>query len=384
MNLNKLITLIVALFALWGNETYAQYESVLFDEEQLTFNQGEPLPADQYFIITGFVEPEVEMIRFRIEKPIANQTNDPMLYENFWKRSGNNQNPVFEIPVNYALKGSNRYDISFQYYSKIDSTNTADINEKVNKQVEEYIKSKLKLSNRKIKLSIPYKEFLLGLENIILNSTNDLHNKVDYNFAGFSSELKEKLKKIGKSKIKGETVKEEFAMVNELIFRDINEFVNSNLIKLDYEHKVKRYAVQKTRNILAINFGYGGTISEQFTRFQQSVNPFIGLSFPLSNKQYSNAFVRNSAISLGISLRNYEDKNGNEVTGPIIKRPIYFAIGYKLLRVVRLNAGIHFLSVVEDGVAAPIGDLQIIPFFGISAELDVWVGVSKRKKLRKR
>lgn len=362
----------------------AQYKTVLFDETELQFNQGEPLPADQYFIINGYANPNVELVRFYIQKTGFNRNaTDPILFENSWKRSKNNKALIFELPVNYALKGNVKYDFFFEHYTMLDSLKCTNLKDTISLQLTEYINKFLPENKNKLKLKKPYKEFLEGLRNIVKNGTGELHNKVEFNFAGFSTELNDKLKKIGRSGNSKDPVKKREQII-ELINRDVERFVNDDLMVLYDEYKLVRYPIEKTSNILSVNLGFGGTKTQEFNRFADSSSPFIGLSIPFSSRQYSNAFVKNSAVSFGIALQNYTNAEGNTVTGPIIKRPIYFALGYKIFRVIRINAGMHLLSVEEDGIAEPVENPQIAPFFGLSAELDVWVGVGKRKKIRKR
>ena len=89
-------------------------------------------------------------------------------------------------------------------------------------------------------------------------------------------------------------------------------------------------------------------------------------------------FVSNSSISAGIFLNNVEDQFGKEVTGPLVGRPIYGAYGYRLFRMVRLNAGAAVLQKATiDAQQLDINKIYLSPFVGVSLEINLWLGLER-------
>jgi|GEM_PF-3087466 len=369
----------LAILFLLSSALNAQYKNIFFNAENRYFDSGQPLPAEQYMMISGFVSDSVEMVSVNFSK--LNKTASSTVYENYWKRTPGTTPVLFEVPVNFALRGSRRYDITIEFYERADSANVDSLYSAVLGLVSDYVEANISKHKGKVKLSKSPKYFVEELNALVADTSSVYKHKRSFGFEGFSAFVHDELDNLKGSKIRpGENLTEIKASILSLVEKEVRRFIDYDLLLLSGEILMEQYPVEKTPNIVSLNAGYGLTLPKQYDGIRNSSSPFIGISVPLSNRQYTPAIWKNTAISFGISLRNYQDKEGNKVTGPILRRPMYFALGYKVLKVVRINVGGQLLSVDVDGEAAPLENLKFDPFFGISAEFDVWIGVGRKNR----
>jgi hypothetical protein len=65
------------------------------------------------------------------------------------------------------------------------------------------------------------------------------------------------------------------------------------------------------------------------------------------------------------------DRNNVDYIGPIFNVPVYGALGYRAFRFIRVNAGVTVLENISSQ------NIQIYPFIGISAELNLSLSLAK-------
>lgn len=138
---------------------------------------------------------------------------------------------------------------------------------------------------------------------------------------------------------------------------------------------------EKRRGAFSINAGYGGVyLGGDLDDFSYGNAPYLGLSFPMANSTLAPKFLRNSSLTIGAFLQDFEDGDGNKVTGFVVGRPIYLGLDYKLFEFIRFNAGATFLE--KEKIAGPddpdlISSLLVRPFIGLSAKVDLSVSLGK-------
>ena len=65
-------------------------------------------------------------------------------------------------------------------------------------------------------------------------------------------------------------------------------------------------------------------------------------------------------------------------SGPIIGVPLYFGLGYKVFKLVRINAGMTLLQEGGgSGLDVSLNSLYLRPFVGASVEFDLWLGLNR-------
>ncbi|WP_375583280.1 hypothetical protein [Cyclobacterium xiamenense] len=93
----------------------------------------------------------------------------------------------------------------------------------------------------------------------------------------------------------------------------------------------------------------------------------------MGNKNFTKV-LGNASVSTGVFFSNMRDSNEQEISGPLIGRPIYVGLGYSLFRVLRFNAGAVLTST---DVNSSVEDITLYPFVGFSAESSLWLGLRK-------
>ena len=77
---------------------------------------------------------------------------------------------------------------------------------------------------------------------------------------------------------------------------------------------------------------------------------------------------------------NFENDGGQKVTGPLISRPFYLGLDYKLFQFVRFNAGGAILEEPEmDAAGMETGSNRIFlqPFIGVSAKINLYLSLDR-------
>ena len=133
---------------------------------------------------------------------------------------------------------------------------------------------------------------------------------------------------------------------------------------------------EKTMNTLSLNLGYAGIYNNNNNgNFNYYSGPFLGLSLPLGNNKLNTNFWSKTSLSAGVFLQNFKPNNNLIVSGPLVKRPIYFGAGYKVFKFLRIQAG---TTILED--QNQLTNTRLIyfkPYVGLSIELNLWLGISK-------
>lgn len=390
---NLFITLI-GVFA-FANVMAQQYEMVVFDYEKNYFNQGSELPAETFFILNGKSESNIEFVNIAIYN--SGKKRNSLAYSTQWKRDFNNKNQGFEVPINYKLRGSSAYDFVIATYRRASENEKANLQKSINSSLQAYISGMLTVDKKSISFNRGVGAMMADMNDIVNEGTRLYVNKINFNFQGFSDIVKFKLEQLKDANLKkgknifgrkeAETKRDSRRLYAEKLMQELNvaleaevkQFLNTDLLVLNDVKEVRDYPVEKTLNIISINAGYGGAYFDgNFEDFDYDHGPYIGLSFPLGKASFSSPFWSNTSISAGVFLTNFENQDGEEITGPVFQRPYYVGLGYKVFQFIRINAGATFLEVKKESFDFNVSDIKVRPFIGISAELNLWVGLGKR------
>ncbi len=102
------------IFLLSSTSVFAQYKTVVFNYDRTYFNEGQPLPAESNFIVTGEAGNAVEMVELTIYG--TQDTSKDPLYRNVWKKRPSGTDINFTLPVNYPLRGNEKYTFLLNFY----------------------------------------------------------------------------------------------------------------------------------------------------------------------------------------------------------------------------------------------------------------------------
>ena len=82
----------------------------------------------------------------------------------------------------------------------------------------------------------------------------------------------------------------------------------------------------------------------------------------------------NRVFRLEYYFKPIKNESNTEFTTPGINLPVYAALGVRLFKAARLNAGVLFVN--EKG-SANVNNLQVVPTIGLAFELDLWLGIKR-------
>ena len=385
--MKKFVSFLVAFIL--SMPVFGQYETVIYDYEKNYFNQGQPLPAESYFMLNAPVRPDVQLLEFEIHRP--GKSRFAPLYQTSWKRSFSNNSSNVELPVNFQLHGNDEYDLVIKTYRRVSDVERENLKKSLFMTTDAYVKSVLESGNRKAFISKPTGQILNDLNDIIKQGTSYYRNKIDLEFTGFSDIINNKLRQINEIKktrrvfgkrVKGETEEKmlnyQVAELIDATHVELEQFLNTELLVLEDTKRILEYKTEKTRSYISLNAGYGGAYFDgDYNDLNYGAAPYLGISVPFGKASFSKTFWSNSSLSFGAFIKNFEDKEDKTVTGPIFKRPVYLAYGYKIFRFIRLNAGATLVEFEKLNASDKFGQVRVKPFVGISAEINFWMGLGR-------
>ncbi len=392
VNKMKKLVALALLLSIGTTSTFAQYKAVNFDYEKNYFNQGQALPAEDYFMVSGNVNNGIDLVEVEVHRSGKIEKNNP-LYATTWKRSFNNTGQTFELPMNYKLRGNSEYDFVISTYRKASQTEKDNLQQILNSSLDAYVDGVISIERRRLAINKPTGSMVEDLNDIVRSGTQFYVNKINFNFPGFSDIVKNKIKQLKEAKLRGglfnfskkeaDTRRDARRMYGEklvgelktALHTELEQMINTEMMVLSDKKEVRDYPTEKTRNVLAINAGYGGVyFSGGLNDLAYDSAPYVGLSFPLGKAAMSKTFWRNTSISAGVFLEDFTDEYGNQVTGPIFGRPYYLGLGYRAFQFIRINAGATFLENAAN-TTIDVSNISVKPFVGISAEINLWMGL---------
>lgn len=381
-----LLTLVLALTTIVLN---AQYETVVFDATNNNFDNGQPLPAETNFAITGGTLIDVDLVEVEIYK---NSKFSKPVFSTDWKRNEGSQVGAYQIPVNFKLRRNSDYSFILREYSSATDAEKLKMKQSVFASLDSYVDGVMSASRSKIKVEKKTAQIVSDLNDIMEEATRYYIAKADYDFQGFSSVIDGKVEQIRDGKLKNglfnidndeitskQDAKQQYgeSLIDELkmaIKNEAQQVIDADSYVLSNVVTIEDYPVEKTKSVVGVQFGYGGVFLDGTAKdFQYARSTYVGFAFPLANLNIGPKFFRNATLGAGIFLKEFEDENGIEQTGPIVKRPIYASLGYKLFKFVRINGGLVMVGSSNiDGNNVSFGDVSFKPFVGLSAEIRLW------------
>lgn len=394
--MKKNLLCIVALLSFGILKTNAQYAPVTFDYEKSSFNESLPLPAEKNFMLKGTISNIVDQVRLSIYR---NSNHKNPVNVSTWRRSFANQSQSFDMPVNYKLRGNGEYDFKIDYFRRVTDAEKEVLKTTLYSTLDQYINAQIEIKRNDINLNKPASLMISDMNDITSVGMQYYDNLVGYEFKGFSDIVKDKINQIKDANLRsgkfailkskegladnGES-KTAYAQnlmqeLKDMVHSELGQLINTDLVVIADSKEIKDYPTEKTMNTLPVNIGYGAVyFSGKWNNLNYGSAPYVGLSFPLGNSTFA-PFMSKMSISAGIMLTNIDDQTSKEYTGPFIKKPIYLALGYKVFRFVRLNAGVTALENrdlnIDNANSVTLKDISLKPFVGLSAEINIWAGI---------
>lgn len=347
----------------------SQVPTVIFQQETQGFDGGISLPAQKNFIISGNVPELINKVELEI---YTNNRLDKLIYSAAWSRNISDKSTTFTIPVNQFLRSNAEYTIVLDFYTKVERQEQVLKVEGLLNILSEYINAQTRINRKSLSFNKPPEALLNDMNAIVMEAFKNY----DLESFTFSDIITDKIKQIEYLKIK--TKQEDINTVTALA--ELKNLLNSEIImflprefnKLAYQSIFKDYPSQNLPNVLGINLGYGATF---FDKTNIGYAPYAGFSIPLGNLAFA-PFMSGISFSTGLFLSDIKDENQILYTGPVIKKPVYIGLGYRLYDFVRLNAG---AVILENTTQSSSDNIDIKPYIGISIDLNLWIGLGKQR-----
>ncbi|MCB0514456.1 MAG: hypothetical protein R2798_00160 [Chitinophagales bacterium] len=400
--MKKYLILILSV-VLIGNKLNAQYETAVYDKEKKFFNQGQVLPTEKNFIINGEIAKDIDFVSVELFR--SGKHKNP-LYYNTWKRAENNKSNKYELPINYWLRDGSKYDLVLREYNTPSEKDKNGTRQTIENALENYLESVFVAKNGKLQMNKSVSTVMKDMNKLTNYHLRYYNNTYEGAFTGYSDMVRHKLKQICKGEQdmsfyiknqnkpkdedkkdrqveKEQTIKnadKQIGALGQQLNSELAAYLNSNdIFLLKSTDHIVNYPVEKTRNILSVNVGYGGVyLNSEGTDISTLSGVYAGISLPFASSALAPAFFQNMSISTGVFIKNLkEESSGTEWSGPFVNRPVYVALGYKVLQFIRINAG---TAILEDRSlhSNSTSDINFKPFVGVSAEINLWAALGHR------
>ena len=365
---------------------WAQKPTITFNYERSSFNMDQPLPAEQYFFVSGDIREAVSMVEIVI-KP-GKQNRDYVLYQTSWKRSFNDNKQSFLIPVNYNLRGGTEYDITLNYYRQVTDQELRNLQEALYSELDTYIDQSLVLSRRRIRLVKSVSSMVSDMNSIVRAALTYYRNNNNIRFEGFSSIIQDKLKittnnPLRKDRRNEEEREKQVRELKSMVQAEVANLLNTGFSILANSRFVDDYPTQRAQNMLTLHVGYGGVFfNDKIENLNTGSGGMAGITLPLGKRAFAPRLMSNSAFILGVYFQDFDNDNGVKATSPIFGRPVYAGFGYKVYEFIRISAGVTFLENRADTnnnvTLSDLDDnLYLRPFIGVTADINFWASFAK-------
>lgn len=367
----------------------AQFKSVEYDVVKHQINSGLALPSEEAFYIRGILPDGVDLVELTIFKSNKNPSSGKKYS---WRAPYQFQTNSYEIFVADPLRSSDSYSLHFSFFKKADMDEMDALQNAIHQNLEAYIRGNYQVSRRNITSLVSDKVFMNQLNQIVVQGIDNYAHLLGQDFRGFSDLVRQKVDQTRKMSLRNarfnivnrrENQNERAVYADQLINELVDlskaetaQFLRSNMLMLVDVRAVESYPTEKKPFYLPLNVGYAGTyFSGDFNNLDYGTAPFVGLSVPLGNRKFTK-ILGNASFSTGVMLTNMQNNQDEEISGPLIGRPVFVGLGYTIFRVLRFNAGAALTSSELNGNAE---DINVYPYLGFSLEFNLWLGFGGKR-----
>lgn len=357
---------------------FSQMQTIQFNNKKMLFDDGRELPAEKAFMVTTDAGSMTALIKMQISNGVFEKNK--ILFESSWKRKDDDKATVAALPNHYKLRSGNDFFIRFLYFRKVKENERTQIRSMLEQTAESLIRSTVQLKDNRFAFSISPSELYVSLNSIIEEGMVNYETKTGVTKPKFSGVMENMLRSLVKTRTKTDSLgvvnDEQFMLLLSQAQNEIEMITNQYVYVLEENITIPDYPVERKRNQLALNIGYAGVYNKGgFSDLDYLSGPYAGVSFPLGNRVFSGRFWNNASISAGIFLKDFVLSDSVKNSGPVVKKPLYAALGYRLFDYLKIHAGAAILE--EKSNIKSNKSIFIKPFIGLSFEFNLWLGVGK-------
>lgn len=349
----------------------AQYAKVPLDFDRSYLGENELLPAEQNLLFTGAIPTYIDQVEIRIYHSKGKADKAP-LHTAQWKRPLENQDATYSLPVNFKLRSGNQYDLEVLYFQRISNAERDALIARLYDEATLFLDSQRSPKGEWDKRS----EKLLRRLNELIDRELSIYRPavpvVDQQLSPTLAMYMEKMEEYKKDSI---TNTRQAVELQSLLSSELEMRVPEKLSKAVDRRYFDDTPTEESKKGLSVNVGYGGVFidGDLDDDLQYDTAPYAGLSFPLGNSAFAPKFLSNTYLGFGVLLNELENAEGQTLSGPIVDRPIYASLDFKLFQFVYLSAGATLLEQEINNKS----NLLIRPFLGISGKVNLAISLER-------
>ena len=374
----------------------AQDRLVLLEPQKRKINQGSPLPVQTPFTIQVPAGKNIGIIKVNVFKGShPGNTIEPTS----WTRPVLFDGDFAELPVNIRLRSNTRYGFDVKIYALLSDSEKLVLKEIIHRNLSSYLNATIEAGNKSFTLLKAPAQMVQDLNSIVKRNLSYYQNTQQRGFEGFSDIILLKLQQIGKIKLADadynvrkpgqDTVLQETDLkslyakqvsdeLQEAVFTETDNYLSLDFVKPYDAFVIANRETEKSQTVLPIFVGYGGVyLSGDINNLDYDSQPYAGLSFPIGRGNETH-FGRTSFV-VGIFLKNLKNGEGQTITGPIVNRPFFAGLGFRIYDFINLNAGLAATSTEKQTISTfKTENVQLKPFIGLNAQFNLWLGLGKK------
>lgn len=368
----------------------AQYATINYDYERNYFGENQPLPAETDIIFTGEIPEGIHMIEVSIYNDKGKEGREP-LKSTLWRKPPNSNSGLFNAPVNYSLKSGKKYDITINYYKHLSDAEKEKVFQQLSSTLDAYLDQTLGVKKKTIKLNRKTREIIADMNEIVTTGLDFYRSPTVGTFPGFSDIVHQKIDNLESRKLSEgahlydaedkETARRMYRKsltddLKKMVHSEVRFVMNHEMGVLTDVRRIDDYRVEDKPSWFTVNVGYGGVYLDGKLDNTSSFGnaPYAGIGVPLSTSSVAPRFLRNASLSVGLFLKNFENDEREEISGPVFNRPIYAGLDYRIFQFVSLNVGASILEGTDENNDS---DIFIRPFLGVSARINISMSLGK-------
>jgi hypothetical protein len=377
--------------------TYGQRKIVVIDPDSRKMNQGNALPAQTYFDLQVPVSNEIGIIQVQIHK---GRSENNLVEKTSWSRPMNFRSNLAEIPVDIQLKSNTSYTFDVTIYSLLNDSDKVHLHAIVRQNISNYLNAAYETTDKGITAARKSDQVLNDLNSIVVRSLKDLKSLRDTRFEGFSDIVKLKLLQVDNARLSNAvynidkrntdtlstdtTVKADYAVqlmeeLESIIVSEIDNYLDTDFVKLYDKLVIRNQVTERTQTVLPLFIGYGAVyLGGNVDNLEYDARPYAGFSIPFGRG--NGAWFSRTSFVLGVFINNFKDADDNVITGPVVDRPVFAGLGFRIYDFIHFNAGVVATSTAKQNLSnIKTENIDLRPFVGINAQFNLWLGLNKKQ-----
>ncbi len=374
-------TIFATAFAQDAKSSEPEYQAVILNYEKSCFGNNQALPVGKYFVINGAVRTDISYVEASLYSGGRSQKNNP-LYQGSWRRNADGPRAaLFNIPMNHQLIGNTNYDVVIQYFRETTPQERSTVKANIIVWMDSYIDQALEATFARSTPDDRTEQMIGDMNSIARKGLAFYRNRQGYIFKSFSDLTKGKLRQLmashpaatTKSGIDNATSAKRRQLLQSefktLVHGELGGYLDNDLFALADRLPIVNYPTERMKNPIGLNIGAAAAIIDgNATPINYGFAPYLGISYPIASKS-KNAILRTATVGAGLFLTSVRDGVTNEpYTGPILRAPVYVALGIKPFPFIRLQAGATALNYTNPGDGKV--KTMIRPMIGLALEFD--------------